>query len=336
MIGMRSTSKRYCLTLIFCIAITFSVFLLSLSVGRYSIPFETVLRAITLQDVESGVRNVIFNMRLPRVIAAMLVGATLSVSGAAFQGLFKNPLVSSYNLGVSSGAGFGAAFAILLAAGSILTQVSAFIFGAIAVAASFTLSRLVKGSSTLTLVLAGIIVSAFFSALISIAEYVADPWVGLSLIVFWLMGSFASVTFPDVFNVAPIIIIGLTGIMLIRWRINILSMGEDEAQALGIDLKKLVGILVFCSTIATTASVCISGIIGWIGLVIPHIGRMFVGPDFKKLIPVSAFIGANYLLLMDNVARTLTEGEIPLGIITALIGTPFFALLLKRNKAGWS
>ena len=334
---MRSDTRKYRLMIIICIAVTFFVFMLSISMGRYSIPFWTVLQALTLQEsVDATIRSVIFEIRLPRIIAAMLVGAALSVSGAAFQGLFKNPLVSSYHLGVSSGAGFGAALAILLAAGTFAIQLYAFTFGALAVAASFGLSRLVKGSSTLTLVLAGMVVGSFFSALISILEYVSNPLETLPLIVFWLMGSFNAIRIPDLINITPIILIGIAGVMLIRWRINILSMGEDEAQALGIDLKRIIGILVFCCTLSTAASVCIAGVIGWVGLVIPHIGRMFVGPDFKKLIPMSAIIGANYLLLMDDIARTITMGEIPIGILTSLVGTPFFAVLLWRNKVGWS
>ena len=313
------------LLLVLLIGLLFTIFLVSISVGRYYIPVDSVFGALFLNNSsESVVINIIFNIRLPRVIAAMLVGAALAVSGAAFQGLFKNPLVSSYQLGVSSGAGFGAALAITLASSAVVVQTSAFAFGIIAVVASFAMSRIYKGSSALTLVLSGIIVGSFFSALVSFMQYIADPTDTLPAIVFWLMGSLSSVTASTMQVAVPVIFAGIVGIMLIRWRINILSMGEDEARALGIDLRYVVAIIVACCTIATAS------------LVIQHIGRMMVGPDYKKLIPVSAMIGASYLVIIDDIARTLTSGEIPLGILTAIVGTPFYGYLLWKSKTSWS
>jgi len=333
---MRS-GLNYKILLLLLIFLLLVVFLVSVAVGRYPLSVDAVFGALFLHDSsEPVVNNIIFNIRLPRVIAAMLVGAALAVSGAAFQGLFKNPLVSSYQLGVSSGAGFGAALAIILAGSTVIVQSSAFIFGVVAVAASFAMSRIYKGSSALTLVLSGIIVGSFFSALVSLMQYLADPLETLPVIVFWLMGSLASVTADTVRVAAPVILIGIIGLVLVRWRINILSMGEDEARALGIDLRILVTIIVACCTIATASAVCISGIVGWVGLVIPHIGRMLVGPDYKKLVPVSALIGACYLVVIDDISRSLIEGEIPLGILTALVGTPFFAYLLWKSKTSWS
>jgi iron complex transport system permease protein len=323
--------------LLLLIFLLFAIFLVSIAVGRYFLPVDTVFGALFLHNSsESVVNNIIFNIRLPRVLAAMLVGAALAVSGAAFQGLFKNPLVSSYQLGVSSGAGFGAALAITLGGGAVFIQSSAFLFGIVAVSASFAMSRIYKGSSALTLVLSGIIVGSFFSALVSFMQYIADPNETLPAIVFWLMGSLSSVTASTVQVAIPLILVGIVGIVLVRWRINILSMGEDEARALGIDLRLFVAIIVACCTIATASAVCISGIVGWVGLIIPHIGRMLVGPDYKKLIPVSALIGASYLVLIDDIARSLTAGEIPLGILTALVGTPFFGYLLWKSKTSWS
>jgi len=233
-------------------------------------------------------------------------------------------------------AGFGAALAIIAGAGTFLIQSSAFLFGIIAVGASFAISRIYKGSSTLTLVLAGIIVGSFFSALVSLMQYIADPRDTLPSIVFWLMGSLSSVTFSNLLPALVVMIAGIVGLMVVRWRINILAMGEDEARSLGINMKVLVGIVVACGTIATASAVCISGVIGWVGLVIPHISRMIVGPDYKKLIPTSILIGAIYLVIIDDIARTLIAGEIPLGILTALLGTPFFAYLLSKSKASWS
>jgi iron complex transport system permease protein len=334
---MRRFALNYKFILLMLIFLLFVVFLVSVAVGRYPLSVDVVFGALFLHNSsESVVNNIIFNIRLPRVIAAMLVGAALAVSGAAFQGLFKNPLVSSYQLGVSSGAGFGAALAIILAGSTVIVQSSAFIFGVVAVSASFAMSRVYKGSSALTLVLSGIIVGSFFSALVSLMQYIADPRETLPVIVFWLMGSLSSVTADTVRVAAPVILIGIIGLVLVRWRINILSMGEDEARALGIDLRLMVAIIVACCTIATASAVCISGIVGWVGLVIPHIGRMIVGPDYKKLVPVSALIGACYLVVIDDIARSLIEGEIPLGILTALVGTPFFGYLLWKSKTSWS
>jgi iron complex transport system permease protein len=326
---------RHTVIVLFCVLV--AMFLASISVGRYTISLETVLKIFFIGErSDSTATLVIFNVRLPRVIAAIAVGATLAATGAAFQGLFKNPLVSSYQLGVSSGAGFGAALAIIMGASTFFIQSTAFLFGIIAVGASFAISRIYKGSSTLTLVLAGIIVGSFFSALVSLMQYIADPRDTLPSIVFWLMGSLASTTATNVIPAIIIMLAGVLGLVLVRWRINILAMGEDEARSLGINLKVLVGLVVTCGTIATASAVCISGVIGWVGLVIPHISRMLVGPDYKKLIPVSILIGGIYLMIIDDIARTLIAGEIPLGILTAIVGTPFFAYLLSKSKASWS
>lgn len=334
---MRRFTFNYKFVLLMLVCLLFVVFLGSISVGRYPLSVDVVFNALFLHNAsDSVVSNIVFNIRLPRVIAAMLVGAALAVSGAAFQGLFKNPLVSSYQLGVSSGAGFGAALAILSASSTFVVQSSAFVFGIVAVLASFALSRVYKGSTVLTLVLSGIIVGSFFSALVSLMQYIADPRDTLPAIVFWLMGSLSDITVDTVRVAAPIILIGIIGIFVVRWRINILAMGEDEAQALGIDLRIMFAVIVACCTIATASAVCISGTVGWVGLIIPHISRMLVGPDYKKLIPVSALIGASYLVVIDDVSRTLLSGEIPLGILTALIGTPFFGYLLWKSKKSWS
>ena len=281
-------------------------------------------------------QTVIFQIRLPRVIAAMLVGGGLALAGASFQGLFRNPLVSPDILGVASGAGFGAALGILISGDPRVIQVSAFIFGIVAVAVTYGISRVYRNSSTLILVLGGIVVGSVFSALLSLTKYVADPYDTLPAIVFWLMGSLSAVSNADLLAVAPPILLGGLCLFLIRWRINLLSVGEEEAQALGVDTKKMTAAIIVASTVVTASAVCISGIIGWVGLVVPHIGRMLVGPDFRRLIPVSAVLGASFLLIVDDIARTLTAAEIPLGVLTALIGAPFFAYLLTRKRVGWS
>ncbi len=281
-------------------------------------------------------QTVVFRIRLPRVIAAMLVGGGLSLAGASFQGLFRNPLVSPDILGVAAGAGFGAALGILVSGNPWVIQVSAFAFGIVAVAVTYGIGRVYHNSSTLILVLAGIIVGSLFSALLSLAKYVADPYDTLPAIVFWLMGSLSSVSNTDIIAVAPPILLGSLCLYLIRWRINLLSLGEEEAQALGLDTKRMTVVLIVASTVITASAVCISGIIGWVGLVVPHIGRMLVGPDFRNLVPVSAILGASFLLVVDDIARTLTATEIPLGILTALVGAPFFAYLLTQKKVGWT
>jgi iron complex transport system permease protein len=278
--------------------------------------------------------GVIWGIRLPRAILGALVGGSLAVSGAAFQGLFKNPLVSSGILGVSSGAGFGAALAILLFGSLAATYPFAFFFGTLAVFLSYLIGRTYNATPTIMLVLGGIIVSSVFSALISFVKYVADPYEQLPTIVFWLMGSLATAGYKDILMAGPPMLLGAAGLYLIRWRINVLSMGDKEAQTLGINTRMTKGLVVVSATLSTAGAVCVSGVIGWIGLVIPHIGRMLVGNDNKVLIPTSFSLGACFLILVDDLGRMATGSEIPLGILTALVGGPFFVYLLKKTKGG--
>ena len=326
---------------IFLFLLPFVVIFWSLFIGRYEVEPVTVVKVLLsqvfpMEQTWTGAEEtVIFQVRLPRVIAAVIVGAALSMAGAAYQGLFKNPLVSPDILGVSSGAGFGAAIAILFSTGAWMIQVSAFAGGTLAVMGTYFLSRLYKSGQMLVLVLSGVIISAFFGALLSITKYVADPYEKLPTIVFWLMGSLSSVRYSDIMAILPAIIIGGGVLILIRWRINLLALSQDEAKTLGIDLKRITKVIIISATLLTAASVCISGIIGWVGLVVPHLGRMITGPDYKKLLPLTAVMGASYLLIMDDLSRTIIATEIPLGILTALIGAPFFAYLLWRRKTGW-
>jgi iron complex transport system permease protein len=318
-----------------------SLFFISFLLGRYPVSPPEVITVLTskILPIEhtwpATLDTIVFQIRLPRIIAAMLVGAGLSISGACFQGVFRNPLVSPQILGVASGAGFGAALAILLSGNLFVVQVSAFLFGLLAVGLSYGISRLYKNRSILALVLAGVAVGALFAALIAATQYVADPYKQLPSIVFWLMGSLASVSMLDIIMVSAPILVGMAVLLLIRWRINVLSLGDDEARALGVNIRKLRAIVILCCTIITAASVSISGMIGWVGLVIPHMGRILVGPDHKVLLPACASIGAFYLLLVDNIARSVTTMEIPLGILTALVGAPFFLYLLSKSRRGW-
>jgi iron complex transport system permease protein len=277
----------------------------------------------------------ILQVRLPRILLAVLVGMSLAISGASYQGLFRNPLVSSQILGVAAGASFGAALSIMLSGSPLVIQIMAFGFGLAAVGLALLITRFYRSSPTLTLVLAGVVIGSFFSSLVSLITYTADPNLKLPAIVFWLMGSLASSSNKDLLFALPPMAIGITVLMLIRWRINVLSMGEEEAKAMGVDTGKLRIIIVICCTLVASAAVCVSGVIGWIGLVIPHFARMLVGPDHKVLLPTCLSLGGVYLLLMDDVARTATSSEIPLGILTGIIGAPVFAYLLTKG-ARWS
>lgn len=317
------------------------LFFISFFLGRYPISPLTVIKVFASKILpipctwSSNVEIVIFQVRLPRLIAAMLVGAGLSISGASFQGLFKNPLVAPNILGVASGAGFGAALAILLSGNVVVTYASAFAFGTFAVILAYNISRSYKITSPLVLALSGIVVAALFEALIGITKFVADPYEKLPAITFWLMGSLASISTLYLAIAVLLIIPGIIVLLLIRWRLNILAMGDEEAQALGLNIKKLRTIILTCATVITASAVCMCGIVGWIGLVIPHVCRLLIGPDHRKLLPLSLPIGAAYLLIVDNVARTLTIGEIPLGILTAIIGAPLFTYLLMKFKVSW-
>lgn len=322
-------------------ALPIAAFLLSLHLGRYYIAPDTVIQIVASAILPIGrnwpdaAETVIFDIRLPRAALALSVGASLAVSGAAFQGMFRNPLVSSQILGVAAGSGFGAALAILVSGDPVLIQLSAFLFGVTAVAMAYAIGRVHRSSPVLMLVLSGVIVTAFFSALISLITYVADPYSKLPTIVFWLMGSLSRASNEDVLMAIPLMIIGIVGLLLVRWRLNILSMGDDEARALGVNTEHLKVLVVVCATLVSASAVSVSGMVGWVGLVIPHVGRMIVGPDHRILMPASLALGATYLLLVDSIARTVTSGEIPLGILTATLGAPFFAYLLRRTGGAW-
>lgn len=312
----------------------------SLSIGRYGIPFqqvEAILRS-HLVPVEAtwspSEQRVVELIRLPRILAVCLAGAGLAVAGAALQGVFRNPLVDSQIIGVSSGAAFGGALAILLFDNATVTVGLAFVAGLAAIVIVYLLSRITRQTPILLLVLAGVITNAFFSALISLIKFVADPDNKLPAIVYWLMGSFASASWSDVAILSGPIGLGAGVIHGLRFRINVLSLGDEDAQALGVPVERTRWLILGAVALISAAVVAVAGIIGWVGLVIPHAARVMVGPDHKVLLPASAALGALYLLLIDDVARTATAAEIPLGIITAILGAPVFAVLLRRSHAG--
>ena len=306
----------------------------ALLVGRYSVSLQDALKAL-FRPAQASAESyrVIWYLRLPRAVAAAMCGAALAVSGAAFQGVFRNPLVNSGLLGVSNGAGFGACLAIVFLGGGGYTYVLAFLFALLAVVLSYFAGSISRATTSVTLILGGVIVSSFFSALISILKYIADPYSQLPSITFWFMGSFADVNYIHFYAFLPMAL-GMLLIFISRWRINVLSMGDREAAALGVDLRKYKFLIIGGATLATASAVCISGTIGWVGLVVPHIGRMLVGSNNEKLIPVSMSLGACFLTLMDILSRCISTAEIPIGILCALIGTPFFVYLLKKTRGG--
>lgn len=318
------------------------LFLISLSLGRYPISISELMTVFysaffTLEhNLPDTMNTVIFEIRLPRILGAMMVGAALSVAGTAYQGIFRNPLVSPDILGASTGAGFGAALGILLSLGMLGIQLMSFIFGLVAVLLVYGISLLIRKSDPmLTLILAGILIGAMFSSFISLTKYVADPYDQLPEITFWLMGSLAAVRMVDIYSIIIPFIIGFVPLFLLRWRLNVMSFGEEEAQALGVNPKNLKIIIIICATFLTASVVSISGIIGWVGLVIPHFTRSLVGPDNSLVIPISILVGSSFLLLVDTFARTAMQMEVPLGILTSLIGIPFFLYLLIHSRRGW-
>ena len=318
------------------------LFIFSFGIGRYPVAPVDVVKILASQILpiehtwSDSADTVVMNIRLPRILAAMLVGASLALAGASFQGLFRNPLVSPDILGVSSGAGFGAALAILLSGSQWLIQISAFSFALLAVGISYAISRVVKANPTLGLILAGMAIASLFGALLSLMKYIADPIDQLPAITYWLMGSLASVGYKGLTYSAMPMIVGIIILVLIRWRFNVLAMGEEEAMALGVDTGKLRTIIIVCCTMITASAVCISGTIGWVGLVIPHVSRVMVGPNHQRLIPISLLMGAVFLLIIDNIARVAASIEIPIGILTAIVGVPFFVYLLSRGGRGWA
>ncbi len=334
--------KGYCKTMLFGSMLLAVAVIAGLSLGKYGIRlpeladiFAAKLRGRVDSSMETAA-FVIFNVRIPRIILAAMVGAGLSISGSALQGTFQNPLVSPDLLGVSSGAGFGAALGILLTGGlGLFTPVLSLLAGLTSVLLVFLLAGTKKNGGTLSVVLGGIIVSSIFSALISLIKYVADSSETLPAITFWQMGSFANVTYRDIGIALVPIAGGIFGLLMLRWKINLLSLGDEDCFTLGINPHTTRWLVILFATLTTAGSVTVAGVIGWVGLVIPHICRRLVGVNHGHLLPASALIGAAFMILVDTAARNLTSAEIPVGILTALIGAPFFAVIYRRGrKAG--
>jgi len=313
--------------------------LFSACLGRYPLSVSDLITYIfTGRSVDASLPTVLLNVRLPRIIGAVIVGGVLAIAGTAYQGLFRNPMVSPDILGVSSGGGFGASLAITLSFSLIGIQLMAFIFGLTAVFLALFVSRIIgkNHDKILMLVLSGMVTGAIFNALISLLKYVAESNTKLPEITFWLMGSLSSITFDEIKVVLPIVIFGIIPMFLLGWKLNVLSFGDEEAKALGVNTGRLRVIVICCASLITASVVCIAGLIGWIGLIIPHFARFLVGPNHKYLLPASFLSGSIFMLLVDDVARSATSLEIPLGILISLIGAPLFLVFLsKSTKKSW-
>ena len=309
-----------------------------LCVGKYSIaPCECLKilfgKLLHVQPTWDGMdENLLMGIRFPRTCATVIVGAALALSGAVYQGIFKNPLVSPDFLGVSAGACVGAAIAILLSLSSGLVQVFAFFGGILAVSLTVLIPKAMRSESNIMLILSGIIIGGVMTSILGFIKYIADPETQLAAITYWQLGSFAYVDNHTVISVLPLSIAAAVILLAMSWWINVLSLGEQEAQLLGANVSVLRGVCIVCSTVLTAGAVCISGTIGWVGLVIPHLGRMIIGSDNRHLLPGCCFIGGIFMLLVDTVTRVIGPAEMPVSILTGLIGAPFFAWLLYRQR----
>lgn len=324
-------------------AVLIAGLLLAFTVGRYPVSLaelaSVLFSKITAHraDVSPAVESVIMQVRGPRVLAAALVGAALAVAGTAFQGLFRNPLVSPDILGASSGAALGAVMGIFFSLGVIAIQAFAFVGGLLAVAAVYVIGSAVRSRDPiLVLVLTGVVVGSLLGAGVGLVKYLADPYNQLPAMTFWLLGSLAAANVSDLLPLFGPVAVGTAVLIALRWRMNVMSLPEEEARSLGVATGPLRIAIVAAATLTTSASVATAGIIGWVGLVVPHLARSLVGPDFARLLPAAAILGGGYLLLIDTLARTAAEVEIPLGILTAVVGTPFFIWLLASMQRNWS
>ncbi len=338
---MKQMSKRgYVLTVVILAVLLVGSIVYSLCSGAYHVAPEHVC-AILVNEVipieqtwTDTMFRVVMYSRMPRIIAAIVVGLALSMAGSAYQGVFRNPLVSPDLLGVSNGACLGVAISILLGLGYYGNLICAFAGGLIAVGITVLLPYLTKNRSTSSLILSGVIVGGFFSSFLGIVKYIADPDTELAEITYWQLGSLANTRIESLQIIAPVILIFAVLLFLLRWRINAISVGDREAKALGVNLGRERGLLILCATMLTGAAICLSGTIGWIGLVIPHLCRMIVGHNNARVLPVAALMGSFFMVAVDTISRTLTGAEIPLGIITGILGTPFFAFILLSQRKG--
>ena len=314
--------------------------LICLGFGRYSIPLSEVVEVIFSSLFGGGeagtATTVIFKVRLPRILLAIAAGAGLACSGAAFQGLFSNPLATPDTLGVASGASFGAVLAMMLGGNLIVIQLFALASGLVACGITYWISRVKSQRSVVMIVLSGMVVSALFQAFVSLLKYLADPEDELPSITYWLLGSMSSVTYTNLLFGLPCIVLGAAIIFVLRWRLNILSLTEDEARSMGVNIKLLRLLVIVASSLITASVVSMCGLVGWVGLLVPHIARMLMGSNNNTVIPLSLSLGAVFMLIIDTAARSATAAEIPISILTAIIGAPFFIGLLRKTGGVWT
>lgn len=317
-------------------AVLVIVMLAAMGIGRYSISLSQIINtllpeSLAAAEVDPNVRTVIYTIRLPRVLLAVLAGSGLAVAGAAFQSLFSNPLATPDTLGVATGASFGATLGIMLGLNSWGIQSCAFLAGLACVILVYGISRVKGQSSMIMIILAGMVISSLFEAMVSLLKYTADPQDQLPQITFWLMGSLSGVGFQDLMLGSPFIIIGIVTIFLLRWKMNMLSLHEDEARSLGVNVKMVRILTILAAALITASVVSMCGSIGWVGLLIPHISRMIFGNNNKSVIPASMAFGAIFMVVIDTIARSATAAEIPISILTAVIGAPVFIVLLRKT-----
>jgi iron complex transport system permease protein len=334
--------RRTLLSLVLPLLALLLLFLGSLALGKFAVSPHDLVAVLwsKLTGAPSGVspavETVVWQIRLPRIAAAVLVGAALAAAGSTYQGLFRNPLVSPDILGVAAGAGLGAVVGIFFSLSVVGVQVLAFAGGLGAVLVVYLTGAAMRGRDPLlVLVLAGVAMGTLLGAAISLVKVLADPYNQLPAITFWLLGSLTAITLPDLRAVLPAVLIGLVPLYLLRWRMNLMTLGDEEARALGVETRVLRALFIAAATLMTSAAVSVSGIIGWIGLIIPHAARLIAGPEFSRLLPAAMLLGAGYLLAVDTLARTMAEIEVPIGILTAFIGAPFFLWLLATARRGW-
>jgi iron complex transport system permease protein len=309
---------------------------LAFAVGRYPVSLSELFSVLSGQPVAANVETVVLQVRGPRVLSALLVGAALAAAGTAYQGMFRNPLVSPDILGVSTGAALGAVLAIFLSFNIFFTQLLSFAGGLAAVGLVYGVGSRLRGHDPLlALVLTGVVIGTLLGSAIALLKYLADPYNQLPAITFWLLGSLAAVSPKELFYSVPLVLAGLVPMLLLRWRMNLLALPDDEARALGVDTRRLRTLVVACATLMTASVVAISGIIGWVGLLIPHAARLLVGPDFGRLLPLAMLMGAAFMLAVDTLCRTLASIEVPPGVLTALIGTPLFLWLFALARRTW-
>ncbi|MHC5229250.1 FecCD family ABC transporter permease [Enterococcus sp. LJL99] len=334
----QAMSKQKNIIFLGTISLFLLVFILSFFLGKYPIPISDFFRAVLNKFIpieqtwSTQIETILFKIRFPRIIMAVVIGSGISVAGATYQALFQNPMVSQDILGASQGAAFGAAIGLFFALKYEQVILFSFVFGLLAVGTVLLINKFLRNSSILTLVLIGMMIGSLFSSAVSFLKLVGDPTNTLPAITYWLMGSLSSIKMQDLRFSVPLILVGMIPIFLLRWRLNVLSLGEEAALSLGINSQRLRVALIAAATLITATAVSITGLIGWVGLIVPHFSRLLIGNDHRYSIPITAILGGTFLLFVDDLSRLITTSEIPIGILTSFIGAPIFVVLIAKNN----